>query len=131
MGFICTIAQARRQNSQSSTSILADYSDLISGKDQADALERHREREDLLSSLGCKPWGSGDVRYGINGISLHDEATKGASRAGAQSKSSAHLRVSYEKKSQQNMTLVNKNYSLTNEVDNLRAQLEELRKTQT
>ena len=125
--------QARRQNSQSSTSILAEYSDLISGKDQADALERHRERDKLLSRLGCKckPWGSGEVQYGIDGISLHDDATKGASRAGGRSNSSAILRESYAKKSEQNMTLINKNYRLTNEVDNLRAQLEELRKTQT
>lgn len=130
-------AQAQHQNSQSSASILAEFSDLTSSKDQADAIERHREKDDLLARLGCNPWGSGDVRYGIDGISLHDDATKGASRAGYQSKSSARLRSSYEKKSKENMDLINNNYELTSQLDEkeqevakLKAALEELQQAQ-
>lgn len=97
---------------QSSTFILAEYSDLITSKDQADALARHCERDEILSLLGCKPWGSGEVQYGIDGISLHDDATM--------CRWSVDVFCSYSLelcKKDKNLELVNNIYRLTNELD--------------
>ena len=137
-GFLKSVdEQASRQKAQSSSSILAEYSDLISSKDKVDAMDKHRERNEILARVELKPWGSGDVRYGFDGISLHDDATKGASRAGPCSTSSHMMRKSYEKRAEQNLQLTNDNYRLRNDMDEkvreiemLRKQLEEVKNSQ-
>ena len=89
-----------------------------------DNQEKHRERDAILSGLGLKPRGLGKVRYGVDGLSLHGDATIGASRAGANSQSTFLIRQNYEKKNKQNMDLVNQNYQLQNSLDDQRRTME-------